>query len=125
MIRRTFEYLSWFGNDRPFITFLRVAPKTSWWSRTHTWEATTGTRWAPTTVMRLVGRWAVAWGSWEDIPPSSIVKVRDADIEYATFVGVNGYVDREKWEEAWNKVKDLGLEQDEEMGMLHEMGVIG
>jgi hypothetical protein len=124
MIRRTFEYLSWFGNDRPFFSFLHVEPKTPWLSRTHTWEAS-GSRWAPTLVVRLVGRWALAWGSWQDVPKESVVKVRDADIEYAAFVGVNGYVDRKQWEEAWVKVKDLGLTPDEEMGILHEMGVIG
>lgn len=125
MIRRTFEYLSWFGNDRPFFTFLRVEPKTPWRSQTHTWEAS-GKRWAPTTVVRLLGRWAVAWGSWQDVQPESIVKVRDADIAFAGFVAVNGPgVDREKWEEAWVQVKDLGLDPDDEMALLHEMGVTG
>lgn len=122
--KRTYEPLQFLGKTpgRLFWVPLRTTPGVNKVSLDHTWEEN-GNRWARTLILRIpFTRWAIGFGVWQDVT-EEITAVHDEDAEYATYVAVNGPVDREEWQRARQYVARQGLDPDEEMEMMQMLGI--
>lgn len=116
---RTYEPLGFMG--RIFFVPLTTAPKTKHLSYSPTWQDT-GEHWGPTVVLRLpFTRFALGVGVWLKAP--TIVPIHIEDAEYDAYVAVNGPVDREQWQQAREEIAALGLDPDEEMGLMQAKGI--
>jgi hypothetical protein len=116
---RTYEPFGFMG--RLFFVPMTAAPKTKHLSYNPTWQDT-GEHWGPTLVGRIpFTRFALGVRIWLNAPP--VVPIRDEDAEYDAYVAVNGNVDRDAWQAAREQIAAQGLDPDEEMGLMQQMGV--
>lgn len=116
---RTYEPLKFLG--RLFFVPLTAAPKTKHLSYAPTWEDT-GEHWGPTVVARIpFTRFAIGVGVWLNAPP--IVAFHADDVEYDTYVAVNGQVDRDAWQRMREEIAELGLEPEDEWALMQERGL--
>lgn len=117
---------------RLFCVFLKVAKGSRVVSYAPTWEQDPPYRFGPTIVIRLPFGRAVGFGFWlrTDVGSLELAREERAEIEsanaaYDAYVAVNGEVPREEWDEVRKQISGMGLDPEEEMAIMQEMGVFG
>lgn len=128
---RTYEPFKFLG--RLFVVPLKVAKGVPPVTYAPTWEQEPPYRFGPTVVVRMP-IFRVAWGIgvWLDTHVDSLeaerlerAEIEEANAAYDAYVAVNGQVPREEWESARRFVAEQGLDPDEEMRAMQDMGIFG